>query len=429
MLDLAAEVCYNYNIMNKIAKIITGSVIGLAATALLIFVIMCFAQPNAGLCRGRGEDPNHPGYCPISEEAYDQLIVITGNTQNTPEPKLDFTEDESVAEVLSDVFYNSDQGTRPKVSVISASGDNYTIDFDEKNKNTPTGTIEASESNLKKLSKDLSKAIKEPATSYGADYTGAIAEAKSLIDPNSDHPAIVIIGSGLSDSGVLDFAHDDVIDNYYDNPASVTNALEQSPSITKNSLKGAKVIWYNLGNTVDPQPSMNDEKNTLQSIYNSLFSYLGTEKPEYLYKDQSAKDKSVDSPYTVWPTLPSQLETGTTISLNEYVGAFQPDQAILINPDTVKQKLNSFVKKLNRGNKKVKLTGYIAICVNGATLGKERAETIKSLLVNMGVDSSRISTYGEPGQPPEEGSKESYSCSRNIPDEEKRTVMIEVVEK
>lgn len=428
MLDFKKKVCYNQNIMNKTAKIIIGSVIGIVAVVLLAIVIASFAHPDAGLCRGQGEDPNRAGYCPISTAAYDQLIVITGNTQNTPEPDLDLMEDESAATVLSDVFYNSEQGAKPKISVVSASGDNHTIEFDKKSKYVTTSTIEASESNLKKLAKELNKAIKEPASSYGANYTGAITEAKNLIDPHSAHPAIIIIGSGLSDSGVLDFAHDDVIENYYDNSSSVVNTLEKNPSVVKNSLKGTSVIWYNLGNTVAPQPSMNEEKATLQNIYNSLFSYVGADKPEYLYKEQSSKDKSVDSPYTVQPTFASQLSVGDTISFNEYVGAFQPDKAILINSDSAKQKLASFVRKLNRGDKNLKLTGYIAICVDGATLGKERAETIKSLLVSMGVDEKRISTYGEPGQPPANGSNESYSCSRELPDEEKRTVMIEVVE-
>lgn len=330
--------------------------------------------------------------------------------------------------MLSDVFYNSNQGAKPKISIVSASGDNHAIEFDEKSKYVTTSTIEASESNLKKLAKELNKAIKEPASSHGANYTGAITEAKNLIDPSSEHPAIIIIGSGLSDSGVLDFAHDDVIENYDEDPSSVVNTLERNPSVVKNSLKGASVIWYNLGNTVAPQPSMNEEKTTLQNIYSSLFSYVGVDEPEYLYKEQSSKDKSVDSQYTVQPTFPGQLSVGDTISFNEYVGAFRPDEAVLINSESAKQKLASFVKKLNRGDKKLKLTGYIAICVDGATLGKERADTIKNLLVSMGVDEKRISTYGEPGQPPADGSNESYSCARNLPGEEMRTVMIEVVE-
>ncbi|MBR3052147.1 hypothetical protein IKG60_00815 [Candidatus Saccharibacteria bacterium] len=414
--------------MNKTKNVIIASVIGIIAIVLLAIVISSFARPDAGLCRGQGEDPNHAGYCPISEESYDQLIIISGNTQNTPEPDLDFTEDESAAEILSDVFYSSAQGTKPNISIISVSGDNHTIEFDKKSKYITTGTIEASESNLKKLAKELNKAIKEPASSHGANYTGAIAEAKSLINPSSEHPAIIIVGSGLSDSGVLDFAHDDVIENYYDSPSSIVNTLEKNPSVVKNSLKGVSVIWYNLGNTVAPQPSMNEEKATLQNIYNSLFSYVGADEPEYLYKEQSSNDKSVDSPYTVQPTFPSQVVVGDKISFNEYVGAFQPDKAVLINSDSAKQKLASFVRKLNRGDKNLKLTGYIAICVDGATLGKERADAIKELLVSMGVDEKRISTYGEPGQPPVDGKNESYSCNRDIPDEEKRTVMIEVVE-
>ncbi|MBR3386185.1 hypothetical protein IKG68_01265 [Candidatus Saccharibacteria bacterium] len=64
--------------MNKATKIIIGSIIGIVAVVLLVIVIASFAHPDAGLCRGQGEDPNHAGYCPISEEAYDQLIIITG---------------------------------------------------------------------------------------------------------------------------------------------------------------------------------------------------------------------------------------------------------------------------------------------------------------------------------------------------------------
>ena len=415
--------------MNKIKRGIIGCAIAATVVGVIAFIVSSLTKSNEGLCKYYGIDESREGYCLTSEKSFDQLIIITGNTQNTPTPKLDFINNDVLGEILSDVFYNSDSGTRPKISVISVAGDNYTLEFDKKSKYKVGSTIESSNNSLKNLSKELNSTIKEPASEPGADYAGAIMEAKNLIDPTAKHPVIIIVGSGLSDSGALDFAHDEVIEKYIDDAGSVESALAQNRSVTKDALRGTAVYWYNLGNTVSPQPSMNDEKETLQGIYNSFFAYTGTEKPQYLYGEQSSDAESVKSNYSVEPTFRSELSTGDTINFTENVSAFVPDRDILIDPSSAKEKLTSFVKKFNRSsNKKLSLTGYIAFCAEGSTLGKARAETIKNILVNLGIDPSLISTSGEAGPPPT-NEKESYSCNNSLPDSEKRTVVIKVMEK
>ena len=406
-----------------------GCAIGAIVVGVIAFIVSSLTKPNEGLCKYHGIDESREGYCLTSEKSYDQLIIITGNTQNTPAPNIDFTNNELLGEALSDVFYNSDGSTRPKITVISVAGDNYTLEFDKKSKYKIGSTIESSNNSLKNLSKELNSTIKQPATEPHADYVGAILEAKNLIEPTSKHPIIIIVGSGLSDSGVLDFAHDEIIEKYTDDSNSTKSMLAQDRRVSANTLKGTTIYWYNLGNTVAPQPSMNDEKETLQKIYNEFFAYTGAEKPQYLYGEQSSKDESVKSDYSVEPTLKTELSTGDVINFTENVSAFVPDQDVLVDPSSAKEKLTSFVKKFNRSsNKKLELTGYIAFCAEGSTLGKARAETIKSILVSLGIDPSLISTSGEAGPPPT-NENESYSCSNSLPDSEKRTVIIKVMEK
>lgn len=406
---------------------IFGALGGILLAILAIIGISKLIDNGANdICHGYGVDTKRGGYCLTSDYDYDQLVIVTGNTQNTPAPEIDFQNDETMATILHDVFYNTESGTNPDISIVSASGDNHSIDYDADYR--PSKNTDASNNNLSKLAKSVNKAIKEPAIEAGADYVGGIMEAKNLISSSSEHPVILVVGSGYSDSGVLDFAHDEIIERYKDDPTNITNILEQDRRVESQDLKNVAVYWYNLGNVVAPQPSMNDERNTTQGIYQSLFSYLGAKNTNLKnYNEQSTNAKSVDTDYTVQPTFASALQPGDTVSVNESIGKFKGNSDELLNSDETSQKLKSFARKFNASNNiKLKLTGYIAYCAPGSTLGQKRAVVIKNTLVDLGVPADLIEVGGEAGSPPE-NDNEAYSCNSSLPDSERRTVIIRVV--
>ena len=376
-------------------------------------------------CGTREEDTERSGYCVTTAKDYDELVIVTGNTQNSPEPNLDFTQGD-LYDILGGVFYNTDRGDSPSISIVSASGNNYTIEYEASYK--VSKNVIASNNELKKLGKELNEAIKTSPSEAGADYLGAILEAGSIISSSAKNPLIIVVGSGYSDSGVLNFATDEIMTSYWQDANNINSILSQNRSVKEGTLNGVSIYWYNIGNVVDPQPNLNDYKEDLKDIYELALQYLGADEIKLDNNTGVTENsKSVLSDYSVQPTYIDELKVGDVFDLNENIGKFYPDKNTLTNPDEVKEKLLAFAKRFNsNGNTKLKLTGYVAYCVDSGDVGLQRAETIKNILIELGVPAEKIETYGERG-PRSESSDGTYDCNSSLPEEERRTVYIEVV--
>ena len=376
-------------------------------------------------CGSREEDTERSGYCVTTKSDYDELVIVTGNTQNTPAPNLDFTQGE-LYKILGGVFYNAERGSSPSVSIVSASGNNRTIEYKAKYK--VAQNVIASNNELRKLGKELNDAIKSSPLEPGADYLGGILEANNLISNTADNPLIIVIGSGYNDSGALNFASNDILNLYWQNADSITSILSQNRRTKEGILNGTAIYWYNIGDVVAPQPNMNKYKEDIKGIYELAFNYLGAGRISLNnYTGVTANAQSVPSEYSVQQTYVDELKIGDTFSVNENVGRFYPDKDVLINPSEVKEKLSSFAKRFNpNSNTKLKLTGYIAFCVDEGQLGLLRAETIKGVLIELGIPGDKIETHGERGSPPE-SPNETYTCQSTLPETERRTVQIEVI--
>ena len=371
-----------------------------------------------GACGDREVDPDRSGYCLVSSKDYDGLIIITGNTQNSPEPNLDFSSGE-LNEILSGVFYSDGQ-----IGIISASGKN--LEISTKRAFTPKKNLNSSKNNLKKLAEQLNSSIKESPSEAGADYFGAILKAENEIKIRKyKNPIIVIVGSGYSDRGVLDFAHNDILGRYSQNE-NIQALFSGDKSVVADSLNGVTVKWYNAGVVAAPQKTIDDHYQALtKSIYSDLFSYLGATSE--IYGDTGlSSHNSVDSDYSVGQVYVQKLQKGDSFNVNEDIGRFKTDSNELINRDEVKDKLGGFANQFdNNSDLRLKLTGYIAICSPGSNLGALRAETIKQVLVELGVSADKIDVYGQPGAPSSNPGEE-YTCNSDLPETERRTVMIEV---
>lgn len=377
-------------------------------------------------CGSREEDTERSGYCVPLKSDFDELVIVTGNTQNTPAPDLDFTQGE-LYNLLGGVFYSAERNASPNISIVSASGSNHIIEYKAKYK--VAQNIIASNNELKKLGKELNEAIKSSPLESGADYLGGILEANSLISNTAKNPLIIVVGSGYSDSGALNFASEEVMNHYWQNPDNIAYILSQNRRTKESMLNGTTVYWYNMGDVVAPQDNLNDYKEDLREIYELALDYLGAGSKSNLnnHSGNPADAKSVPSEYSVQQTYIHELKEGDTFSVNENIGRFYPDKNILINPNEVKEKLTSFAKRFNpKNNTKLKLTGYIAYCIDEGQLGLSRAETIKKVLIGLGIPENKIETHGERGSPPE-SSNESYTCRSSRPETERRTVLIEVV--
>ncbi len=388
--------------------------------AFILFKDKIFVGGGSDKCGDRGVDEDRSGYCLTTNTDYDGLIIITGNTANSPEPNLDFSSGE-LNTILSGVFYGDGNTT-----IISAAGNNPIINTNRSF--TPKKNLNASNNNLKKLSKEINAAIKQSPTESGADYFGAILKASNEIKSRGlKRPIVVIVGSGYSDRGVLNFASDDVLGRY-SNTYDAVSLVSSDKSVKEDMLSGVTIKWFNAGVVSDPQPKISDHYQALtRDIYTELFEYLGASS-EILGDTGTSNFSSVDTKYTVGQVYVERLRRGDVFNVNEDVGRFKPDSNELINREEVKDKLRSFAAQFDSSsNLKLKVTGYIAICTPGSNLGEIRASTIRDLLVELGVSYDKVEVYGQPGAPSTNPS-ESYTCNSDLPDTERRTVRIEVIE-
>lgn len=408
----------------------TSTVILVAIIVLMVlgFLISKIDFSGNSSCGDREVDEEREGYCMVYADDFDELILVVGNTQNSSAPELDFINNTDLKKILSGVFYSTERGGSPRISIISASGENEGISLPSNRK--PKKNISASNNELSHLAKEINKAIITPPVSGGANYLGGIIKANGLISSNSKNPLILVFGSGYSDMGVLDFANGDLLGKYQTSSSLLENAIKQNHVLREGILRGKTVYWYNIGDVAKPQKNMNNYKEDLKDIYRIAFDYLDVKQLNLEKNINITGDaKSVDSTYTVQQVYPSELSIGDTFSVNERIGEFYGDEARLKNENAVRTHLAMFINAFlrNPAGKKLKLTGYIAYCVPGSVLGKQRADTIKNVLVSMGVPANKIETYGQPGTPPVSDSVE-YSCDDSpLPMEERRTVIIEVV--
>lgn len=376
-------------------------------------------------CGKREVDTERSGYCLPNKDDFDELVIVTGNTQNSPAPKVDFAQG-ALLDLLAGVFYSSDRGKTPAISIVSAASDNRAIDFKPRFK--VAKNVLASNNELKKLGNELNNTIVKSPSSAGADYLGAILEGRDLISDSAKNPLILVIGSGYSDTGALNFAFGEIFNQYWNSPDSIAAILSRDRRARADALNKVSVYWYNLGEVVSPQPNMNKYKRDLKEIYQLALTHLGVKKTDLSnYIGVTAETKSVASDYIVHQTYIDELKTGDVFNVNESVGRFYPDKSNLINQADVEEKLASFAKRFNKNTpNKLKITGYVAFCIDEGQLGLARANTIKGVLTRLNIPDNKIITHGERGSPPESAG-ESSTCNSKLPETERRTVKIEVV--
>lgn len=409
------------------APIVISAVITIAVVILLILMgtgtFSIFSSESS--CGSREEDIDRNGYCLTTSTDFDELVIVTGNTQNSPAPNIDFTQGD-LYNMLGGVFYGTDRGNAPNISIVSAAGNNHIIEY--KHKYKVAQNITASNNELKKLGRELNSAIISSPSEAGADYIGAILEANNLFSSSAKNPAIIVVGSGYSDSGALNFAADEIFNKYWDDADNIADLLTQNHRTKEDALKGVTIYWYNLGEVVAPQANMNRYKTDAQGIYEIALNYLGARRLSLNnYTGITADAKSVASEYSVQQTYVDELKIGDTFSVNENIGRFYPDSDALINPAEVEEKLAPFAKRYNSNSQtKLKLTGYIAFCIDDGQLGLSRANTVRGILVKLGIPENKIETHGERGSPPE-NDRETYTCNSSLPETERRTVQIEVI--
>ena len=351
---------------------------------------------------------------------HDIVLFVVGNTENSPAPKL--VDNKNIKNALRGTFYNVEAGEKPNIVIFSAASEPKTIELQKKYFLGPAANNLASESNFNDLLKGIEKAANTSPSCSGADYFAAIIEALEYAE-GYENPLIIIYGSGLSDTGIFNFAFDNLIVDDGSEEKRVFDILSSDKRFSNETYSNATVNWYGIGQTVGNQPELKEWKKSVENTYAAIFKYF-----DITYKFYSiqitADDTSVKTDYKVNITILPVIEEKITISLNERYLSFYPDTAKLKNKKEVENLLKGVANTLNKNeNVKIKLTGYQTVCGKTKSLSIKRANTIKEILVDLGVDADRITTDGVAGPP--DNRKENPRCGSTGIAVEHRTVILE----
>lgn len=401
------------------------------ALPLLFFCFSSILNKNNSPCDlygNRNEISGRPGWC-STKYGYDKVAIVVGNTQNSPVPKLD----EKSKEIITDAFFSANPDEDElNLPIVSASTGNDLIDL-EGEVQAPGSNMTATKNILTSNFSIIEEKMETAPEKDGADYLNAILKASDLVKGGAK-PAVIVIGSGYSDSGKMNFSADKLLENYaaarkrgkeHDYITSIFNA---DTRYYGNELENVDIHWVNLGYVVSPQMPIQEYKQTEYNIYNDVFKYLGVNN--FDTEASSPLSYSINTQHKVKTVIPENVVIkGKTFDINEKVGRFYPDQYTLINKQEVEQYLKENIVNNYNGEKLV-ITGYIAYCVETGTLSTDRANTIKSILVSLGIPVNKIETKGMPGSPITDSKTEDdrggYTCGSILPDTERRTVRIEV---
>ena len=319
-------------------------------------------------------------------QSFDKVAIVVGNTANTPEP--------TIREEIQGYITSSLIKSEAEVDIYSVTPDKKkyyvgsSIDED--------GSLEDRVEAVQEALGDIKKRITSEPTSSGAQYLEAImraAEDMSLED--GEKGVIVVIGSGLSDGGLLDFTNKDYL------TSDVTDAIMEKLTkdgerlLPKNLLKNTTIVWSGLGKVVLPQRDLDSNMTTnLQTIYENVLGRNGLGAKKVIFKNGVDNVHSIKTSKTV-KTVKVYTDSEKP-AVDVYV-RFEVDSAEFEDKAQVEQELSEIISDIKLSSD-VTIEGYVGLanCNTAADekLSKKRAEAVKTLLIEKGVSEKKITAVG-----------------------------------
>ena len=359
--------------VKKILLIIVGI---LLFGGIFLFLILPSRLDKQARCIEFSE--NHlNGIEKCEENRFRQIVFVVGDTQNTPKPTLS----KQYAEIV-DLMYHND-----KESNIA------TISVSEPDNNPKRLDIKSGKS-VRKIKQAIDKQLDQmSAEKDGADYLEAIRTAASYVD-NKDNTLIYVIGSGLSDKGLLNFAEHDLLNNDVDEIAdSVATKID-----SKGELDGITIFWDGMGHTIEPQEKLSTTLKTREEkIYAAVLNRLGLGSNNLVVAhelDEGIKNNEASG--VVKPVQNAIVDLYFEFSDKDSASfMFIENTAQFKDLKAATEKATELAKQLNRyKSTKMSIKTYMSrgMCdgEKNDSLLAERSSATRDLLIKQGADGSRI---------------------------------------
>lgn len=317
----------------------------------------------------------------------DGIAIVAANTASNPMPSLG-----DKAQVALAHFVKS---TKRQPHLISAAVGADPITYrwtDISETGTPAGNQTRAEGNVRALA----KALATPPKSSGLDMFEALARAvDQLKSEGSRRPLVVMVGSGLGDSGAMSTTKGLLNDD----PAMVANRIaKENPGV---SLQGVTVLAQSLGYTVGPQEAPTaTQRAVISDMWNAILTKLGA---KVVLDPNPGRDCSITTDKTVVPT---DLPGAHVVECNAGTLDYELPASLLFGGDSAKLRAGAADTladpiKILRENPKntVELVGHTASSraytrAELIKLSTDRAKAVGRVLRKAGIDAARIGARG-----------------------------------
>lgn len=239
-----------------------------------------------------------------------------------------------------------------------------------------------------------------------ADTLTAVQVAASALRSSGEESdkTMIICDSGLSTTGLLDFASKNLIDVPAENIVEQLEAIHEIPDLT-----GIDVVWTGLGQTCGEQDDLSgDYKYKLRSIWEAILNAGGAVSVQFDDSQLSSEEPSGDLPECSTVTVIENGLDDTTAELPEVTRwdgssavTFKKDSAEFVDYTAAAAELEPVAEYMNANpEESLYIFGMTATVIpsSGETsdieLSQARAAACMEVLRAAGVDDSRMTAVG-----------------------------------
>lgn len=323
----------------------------------------------------------------------DAVVLVAGATQNVPAPRLDGRVGDLIGWALS---------TDVPVEVVLVSAAPEPLDTDDlallELGGTTSGNARVVERNLERIEERLSYGP----SNDGADYLEALVTAYDVaISRDAVAPTLVVVGSGLSDTGAMDLTAPGMLGA---DGAEVTDQLLGSGAIRADRLEGATVVLSGFGWTTPPQDPLRDDlRLVVASQYAAVAEGMGAVA---LIDPAPRTGHSVPTPHTVRPVAIGSTPPATDPCVpaeivfdNQSAVSFVARTTTFVDPPGAHQALSDVADwLLTNPGARAEIRGTTADDGSEPEVlrefGRLRAQVVADYLVGRGVDPTALSVQG-----------------------------------